>query len=112
METHTFAIADIQFNRIVIDGGTLSGAFGTNLGVPFDVIIDINQNGKLDSKDYIDGYNNVEAGCYVVHDTAAPGPLAVTELIYDLSPASWDEQDLYYPTALTSLKRLPLIIIR
>ncbi len=111
VETHTFLVPDIQFNRIVVDGGTLSGGSGLTLGVPFDVIIDLNQNGKLDSKDFIDGYDNTEAGCYVVHDLAAPGPLPVTEVIYDLSPAAFDEQDLYYPTLLTAVKRMPLIII-
>ncbi|MEM7311310.1 MAG: alpha/beta hydrolase [Planctomycetota bacterium] len=110
VETHKFLSPDITSNIVQIENGLLGGGSGVVLGVPFDVVIDVNQNGKLDAPDFIDGYDNVEAGCYVVHDTTAPGPYPVTELIYDLSMAPWDEQNLYYPTVAFDAE-LPLIVI-
>ena len=110
-ETKTFAAGTIQGNTVILDSGTLSGDAGIELGVPYDMVIDVNQNGSLDSGDYIDGYDNVEAGFYVCHDTADRGPLATSESIYDLSGASFDSQDVYWPTGIATMGELPLIIV-
>ena len=53
----------------------------TGLGRGYDIVIDMNQNGRLDAGDYVDGAAQ-EAGLYVIGDTAAPGPLTVTEENY------------------------------
>jgi hypothetical protein len=104
----TFAGGTIQANTALIDVGTLNGINGTDLGVGYDVVIDINQNGVYDGNDILDGYGDI-AGIYVMRDLAAPGPYAVTETIY--TGGSWLGQDLYYPSNIASLGELPLIVV-
>ena len=60
---------------------------------------------------WIDGYSDTEAGFYVCADTTAPGPLATTEITYDLSAASFDAQNTFYPTNIASMGKLPLVVI-
>ncbi|MEM7305708.1 MAG: hypothetical protein AAF682_03505 [Planctomycetota bacterium] len=111
VETVNLSGAGIGANTFTVDGGSLSGDAGIELGVGYDVVLDMNQNGVLDGGDYIDGYNNVESGAYVVADTVAPGPLAVTELTYDLTTAAFDSQNTFYPTNIASLGELPLVVM-
>jgi hypothetical protein len=107
--TVTFSGASIQANRwLVAAANTLNADAGTGLGVGYDIVLDMNQNGQLDDPDYIDGLGE-EAGLYMVHDTTQPGPLAVTEIIY--SGGSWLGQDTYYPTNISSMGLLPLVVI-
>jgi hypothetical protein len=118
--TVTFIGATIQGNTYPVTvPSELSGSAGTGLGVGYDVVLDCDQDGVLNNNDYIDGRNN-EAGFYVVHDTTAPGPLAVTEATYNLSapvgaafsiPGSHLAQNLFYPTSIGSMGTLPLIVI-
>ncbi|UCF35065.1 MAG: hypothetical protein JSV78_07105 [Phycisphaerales bacterium] len=76
----------------------------------------MNQNGVLDGGDYLDGYSR-EAGLYVVHDTAQPGPLDATYFgPYSVAgvpgvPAAYANEVLYYPTNIASMEPLPLIVI-
>ncbi len=85
-QTETFGGATIQANTFTVSGGEgLSTDAGDGLGVPYDVVLDCNQNGVLDGGDYIDGLSAEEGGTpvhgmYKVHDTTQPGPHAVTEL--------------------------------
>ncbi len=105
----TFSGASIQDNRrVVAAADTLDADAGTGLGVGYDVVVDMNQNGQLDDPDYIDGFGS-EAGFYMVHDTTQPGPLDVTEIIY--SGGSYLGQDLYYPTDIATMGQLPLVVI-
>lgn len=104
-----FVGGTIQANTFQITAANeLSADAGLGLGVPYDVVVDLNRNGRLDTGDLIDGRGD-EGGMYVVHDTTAPGPLAVTEIIY--SGGSWLGQDTYYPTNISSLPPRPLIVI-
>lgn len=129
-QTHTFAGATIQSHTVQVTvASELSGAAGTGLGVGYDVVLDCNQNGLLDGNDYIDGRNN-ESGFYIVHDTTAPGPLAVTELTYNLSaavgatfgiPGTHLAENVFFPTNISTLGQgcaavppvgcLPLIVV-
>ncbi len=115
-QTQTFSAVNIQANTIqVAVPFELSGAAGTDLGVGHDVVLDCNQNGLLDDNDYIDGRNN-EAGVYIVHDTTTAGPLAVTHSTYAISPgfgipATHLAEDLFFPTNVSALGQLPLIVI-
>jgi hypothetical protein len=93
-ETVTPVAGTIQANTLVVDAGTLSGNAGIELGVGYDLVLDVNQDGALDAGDYIDGYGD-EAGFYVCANTVAPGPLEPVELTYDLSPASFDAQNTF-----------------
>ncbi|HVP11774.1 MAG TPA: hypothetical protein VMV94_11375 [Phycisphaerae bacterium] len=107
--TTTFSGSTIQGNTVTVaTANQLSASAGTGLGVGYDMVIDVNRNGILDGGDYIDGLGS-EAGFYMVHDTTAAGPLAVTEIIY--SGGSWLGEDTYYPTNIASMGQLPLIVI-
>ena len=88
--------------------GELNADAGTDLGYPYDVVLDGNRNGQLDTEDYLDGSGD-EAGFYVVADTTQPGPLAVREITY--SGGSWLGQDTYYPVDIALMGQLPLIVI-
>ncbi len=129
-QTHTFVGATIQSHTVQVTvPSELNGAAGTGLGVGYDVVLDCNQNGLLDVDDYIDGRNN-EAGFYILHDTTAAGPLAVTELTYNLSaavgatfgiPGTHLAENVFFQTNISTLPQdcaavspvgcLPLIVI-
>lgn len=116
MQTQTFTAGTIQANTFqVAAAGELSASAGTGLGVGYDVVLDCNQNGFLDLNDYIDGRNN-ESGFYVVHDTTAAGPLAVTELTYSIGagfgiPMTHLAENTFFPASIATLGQLPLVII-
>jgi hypothetical protein len=91
-----------------------TGAF-TGLGHGYDMVVDMNRNGVLDSGDFIDGLSR-EAGLYVCQDTTTPGPLPVTEVLYSVGtlygiPSSLPGEDIYYPTDIASMGELPLLVI-
>ncbi len=119
-QSNTFSSANIQANRVTVTtAGELSASAGLGLGVGYDVVLDCNQNGALDSGDYIDGRRG-EAGIYAVHDTTTGGPEAVTALDYQLTPgvamtfdipADERAQHLFYPSNIASMGRRPLVII-
>ena len=101
----------VQDNTFQIAVGyELEGTDGLILGVPYDIVLDVNNDGSLDSGDYIDGARERdEAGFYVMTDPVSNGPLAVTEITY--SGGTWLGQNTFYPTNIASMGRLPLIVI-
>ncbi len=107
-DTLTFGGSDVQSNTYQLDTGTIPGTIGTEIGIGYDVVVDLDQNGVLDPGEPIDGYSD-EAGFYVVRDVEAAGPYAVTEIIY--TGGTWLGQDLYYPSNIASLGELPLIVV-
>ncbi len=108
-QTETFGGPTIQANTFTLANAyDLDGDAGLGLGVGYDIVVDCNQNGLLDTGDAIDGLGN-EAGCYIVRDTTASGPLAVTEVLY--SGGSWLGQDTYFPTDIASMGELPLVVV-
>ncbi|MEW4527440.1 choice-of-anchor X domain-containing protein [Maioricimonas sp. JC845] len=119
-QTETFSGTTIQGNTFQIAAAsTLNADAGTGLGVGYDVVVDVDQDGQLSSGDFIDGMGD-DAGFYAVHDTTAAGPLAVTETLYSIDPAVGATfgipafklaEDLYYPTDIASMGQLPIIII-
>ena len=125
-QTFTFggATSTVQANTIQLDAGNLAGpdatpsSGDTRIGVAYDVVIDLNQNGKFDSDvDLIDGYHAKHAGFYVVRDTSAGatlanpanGPLAVSQLLY--TGGVWLTQNTFYPTNIASMGQLPLVVV-
>jgi hypothetical protein len=118
--TATFVAGTIQANTFeVAAASTLNADAGAGIGVPYDVVLDCDQNGTLSDGDFIDGLGG-EAGLYMVGDTTALGPHAVTEQIYNLDPgvaASFGipgnklGEDLYFPTNIATMGRLPIVII-
>ncbi|MDF1800229.1 MAG: hypothetical protein P1V81_13700 [Planctomycetota bacterium] len=107
-ETVTISGGGIALNTYIVDTGTLNGTLGAELGVGYDVVVDVDQDGTLSPGDLIDGYGD-QSGFYAVHDLVQPGPYAVTESIY--TGGAWKDQDTYYPTNIASLGKLPLIVI-
>lgn len=115
-----FVAGNVQANTFeVAPASSLSAVAGAGLGVGYDAILDCNRNGVLDDGDYIDGLED-QAGLYMVHDTTAPGPHTVTEDVYSLDagvamvfgiPGSRRSQDLYYPTNIGAMGRLPIVMI-
>lgn len=110
----------IQNNTFQVTvGSELSANAGLGLGVGYDVVLDVDQDGTLSDGDFIDGLGD-EAGFYAVHDTTAGGPLPVTELNYNLSasvgttfgiPSFRLAENLFYPTGIATMGQLPLIVI-
>jgi hypothetical protein len=104
----TFQGGSVLQNIFTLDNGLISGFAGTDLGVPFDVVLDFDHDGRLSPGDWMDG-NASEAGFYVLYPTALAGPLAVTEILY--SGGTFLGQDLYYPTNIAQLGECPLVIV-
>src|SRR5713101_10209523 len=119
-QTQTFSGTTIQANTFQVAGpSVLNANAGTDLGVGYDIVLDCDRNGTLSDGDFIDGGSG-EAGFYVVSDTAAAGPLAVTEDVYNLNaavaasfgiPATHLGEDLYYPTTIATMGRRPLVVV-
>ena len=118
--TQTFSGATIQLNTFeVAASSTLNANAGLGLGVGYDVVLDCDQNGSLGAGDFIDGLGG-EAGFYVVHDTTAAGPEAVTQVVYSIDagvattfgiPATRRSQDLYFPSNIAAMGKLPIVVI-
>ncbi|MEM7199732.1 MAG: hypothetical protein AAF628_05660 [Planctomycetota bacterium] len=113
----------VQNNIFVVDRGTLAGpdesarSADTRIGVGYDVVIDIDSNGRFDpATDLVDGYDD-GGGLYVVRDTAAgstkgspaAGPYEVTEIQY--TGGSFLGQDTYFPSNIASFGKLPLVVV-
>jgi hypothetical protein len=120
-QTESFVAGSVLDNLVTISGSaSLSGDAGTDLGVPYDLVFDMNQNGVLDGGDYIDGLTDPEAivpthGLYIVHDVTQPGPLAVTIVLRNALPGTvtpgFEAEKIYYPSAIGLLGELPLIVV-
>jgi len=123
-QTEAFGGTTVQENTFTVVGpyeldsavyDELTGDY-TGLGAAYDVVLDCNQNALLDGGDYIDGYGR-EAGLYLVYDTSAQGPLAVTEsATYSVGPVfgiptNKVMEEVYYPTNIESMGELPLVIV-
>ncbi len=123
-QTVAFTTTTVQANTITLDSGALAGpdasasSGDTRIGVGYDVVIDVNQNGRFDAAvDLIDGYDDAVAGFYVVRDTSAgstpgnpaAGPLAVSEAIY--TGGVFLGQVTFWPTDIANLGQLPLVVI-
>ncbi len=101
--------ADIQSSTFRVESeASLTADAGVGFGVPYDVVLDFDRNGGLGIGDFLDGSAD-EAGFYVVASPEAPGPLAVTEVIY--SGGSFLGQDTYFPTDIGSMGQLPLVVV-
>ena len=103
--------ATVGDNTFVLDAGTLSSTPppGVAMGAPYDVVVDLNQDGVFNGSDLIDGFDNGEAGVYVVHDIQMAGPHAVTEIIY--TGGTWLGEDTYYPSDIASMGELPVLVV-
>ncbi len=97
-----------SINTFVLSKGLLNGTSGMDLGVGYDVVVDVDQNGILGAGDLIDGYS-ADAGVYIVRDLASPGPHSVVEALYD--GGTWLREVIYYPANIATLGPRPLIVV-
>ncbi|MEO1007179.1 MAG: GC-type dockerin domain-anchored protein [Planctomycetota bacterium] len=87
---------------------------GESIGVPYDVVIDVDRDGALGDGDFIDGLDGV--GFWLFKDLTTAGPVATTRVnTYTASfpgiPSSRDQQRLTYPTDIASRDNVPVVII-
>lgn len=104
----TFQPGTIQANTTLLDDGTLNADAGAGLGVPYDVVLDFDQDGFLGAGDAIDGLGG-EPGFFVTEDPGLSGPYTVTEIEY--SGGSFLGQDTYFPSNIGQMGQLPLVVI-
>ncbi len=107
-ETVNISLGDLTANTFTLDPGVLSGDGGDVLGVGYDIVIDVNQNGLLDAADWIDGLDS-GAGIYITRDPTLPGPYSVVEILY--SGGSFLGQNLFFPSDIALLSDVPIVII-
>ncbi len=81
----------IQQNTTLAWGANLVGDAGVGLGVPYDAVLDFDQNGRLDPGDLIDHLSQDEAGFYVLKDTTRKGPLVSNSFEFDNSALFYTE---------------------
>jgi len=112
----TFSGPTIQTNAIVLsESGTLDSDAGIDIGVGYDVVVDVNRNGQLDAGDGIDGLGD-EAGFYAVKDLTTLGPLATAPAAdYSVSApgivSTRRRERVVWPAGVSSMGQLPLIVI-
>ena len=110
----TFASGGISENRFTVTGGqTLSGDGGLSVGRGYDLVIDMDRNGRFSLGDLIDGGDD-RAGLWISRDPTGTGPLAVTTLnSYTAvgATAGFTLARLWYPTNIGSMAPCPLVVI-
>lgn len=104
----TLSGAGIQANTYVLDAGTLSGATGTDFGLGYDVVVDLDGDGLLGDDDLIDG-RGLEPAFWVVRDPTLAGPETVTEITY--SGGIFLGQNTFYPSNIAAMGELPLVVV-
>lgn len=111
-QTVEWSSSTVAANAVVIDSGLLSGDAGLGFGVGYDVVLDVDGDGRLGSGDLIDGFGE-EAGFYVVRDPKSNGPLATveTEVFVTNVKAGFEGENIFYPATIATMGELPLIVI-
>lgn len=107
-EVDTVNGTSIQTN--IVDAW-LSGLITSNdvVGTGYDIVYDFGNDGTLDPGDLIDGLQYGEAGFYIMKNLNIAGPYSVTAVNY--SGGTWLGQRTYYPSNISSLGQLPLVVI-
>jgi hypothetical protein len=106
-DTVTFSGGGVAANRFQVDSGTLNGDNGAVFGVAYDLVVDLDRDGKLSAGDLIDGRN--DAGMYVVIPPTQFGPYGVVETTY--SGGSFLGQNLFYPAEIDQLSSCHLVVV-
>jgi hypothetical protein len=104
----TFGPDSIQQNTFLLAAPNELAAYtGPQIGVAYDIIIDMDHNAQLSAPDFIDGGDG--PGFYVLHDITQPGLYAVTT--QDYTSTAYQRKRIWYPTDIANLDPLPLIVI-
>ncbi|MCB0760870.1 MAG: T9SS type A sorting domain-containing protein [Flavobacteriales bacterium] len=103
-----FSGVDITDMTFILDNtSALESTTGIRPGRAYDVVLDMNANGMLDSGDYIDGLNS--SGFYVLGNLFNDGPYDVDTAYY--SSSFWHTFRVYYPANISELEAQPLVVI-
>jgi hypothetical protein len=81
----------------------------TGLARGLDVVLDFNDNLRLDPGDIAIGPGDAVPGITVFDDLATPGPASVN--MYERGSPPWSLQRVYYPSDISSRGALPLVVI-
>ncbi len=107
----------VEANRFTVAAAAeLASDAGVNLGVAYDVVVDLNENGQLDGGDLIDGRGDIGA-FYYVKDLTLNGPRPTsTGLPYSVGasmglPVGFQNQVTVWPTDIQPGELLPLVVI-
>ncbi|MEM6994291.1 MAG: hypothetical protein AAF721_27500, partial [Myxococcota bacterium] len=106
-ETMTFegGLVDNRFE--LTPPGALTSDAGAGLGVPYDVVLDCDQDGTLSDGDVLDGGDR--PGLYRTHDVTVAGPLAVSSIEY--SGGAFLGQRTFFPTDIAAMDAVPLVVV-
>ncbi|HMN96710.1 MAG TPA: GC-type dockerin domain-anchored protein [Phycisphaerales bacterium] len=98
-------------NVFVVDSGTLPGSSGAQVGVNYDIVVDLDGSGTLSAGDLIDGLDG--PGFAVVSNLNAAGAYATSTATYTVTgvTAGFTGQRAYWPSNLATLGPRPLVII-
>ncbi len=105
----------VDQNRFMLDqrSAPLSGDGGLALGHGYDLVIDLNGDGRLSGGDLIDGRDD-RAAIWMTRDPAQRGPLEVTSVSsYTASgvTSGFTQARLWYPTSIATLSPRPLVVL-
>ncbi len=104
----TIGSGGVSTGSVLIDAGLLNGTSGVDLGVPYDIVVDVDGDGLLSDGDLIDGRGD-RPGVVVVRDTVAPGPYGVSTDQYSLG--TFQQQVVFYPSNIANLGLLPVMVV-
>jgi hypothetical protein len=102
-------------NKVEIGGVSfLNADAGENIGVPYDVVIDVDRDGELSAGDIIDGAD--APGMWLFKDLTTSGPTAFTRVdtytaTFPGIPSGRNQQRLTYPSDIASRTNVPVVII-
>jgi hypothetical protein len=88
---------------------------GEDIGVAYDMVIDVNRDGELDAGDLIDGSGD-EVGFWMLKDLTQAGPAAATRVdtytaTFPGIPSARNQQRLTYPSDIAIRTDVPVVII-
>jgi hypothetical protein len=112
-ETFVFGGPDVTANIVTVAApGELAADAGTDIGVGYDVVVDLDRDGLLGSGDLID-HAAAEAGFYVMKDLVTAGPLATQCVEYGVSGVTpgFSREVACYPASLGTLGQIPLVVV-
>jgi len=102
-------------NRVAMGGvGFLDADAGEDIGVPYDVVVDVDGDGELSDGDLIDGLTGV--GFWLFKDLTTSGPADTTRVdtftaTFPGIPTGRNQQRLTYPSDIATRSDVPVVII-
>ncbi|MCC6675582.1 MAG: hypothetical protein IT436_00435 [Phycisphaerales bacterium] len=116
-QAFTWPGGTLPANLIPLTGSTgLPADAGEDIGIGYDIVIDVNADGVFDLCDLVDGAGP-EAGFYKFKDLSTVNPATAVTQIGTLSvpigrtAAGFEDERWYYPTDIASRGQIPIVFI-